>query len=95
MSINAYLVNTYLAEVFPEGPSLQDLIHTHAQLHLANVNFLMDYPRLLAPDTKYVGGLHLKKFKDVQEHLDEVSVLQIQFGKSGLLGRLYRDFFPS
>ena len=29
-------------------------------LNLVHTNFLVDYPRLTAPNTKYVGGMHIQ-----------------------------------
>jgi hypothetical protein len=41
---------------------LQDI-----DLHLSNVNFLTAHAKSLAPNTKYVGGLHLRKGKTLNQ----------------------------
>ena len=33
-------------------------------LNLVHTNFLVDYPRLTAPNTKYVGGMHIRDGED-------------------------------
>ena len=60
------------------------------QLHFVNVNFLVDYPRLLAPNTRYVGGFHLRKglaledpFKSFVEDAGKNGVILFSLGFTG------------
>ena len=43
-------------------------------LNLVHTNFLVDYPRLTAPNTKYVGGMHIR---DGEDHY-QLSRLELQ-----------------
>ena len=50
----------YIREKYPEFLPVSKLVHD-VDLTLVNSNFYVDCPRLVAPDIKYVGGLHLKQ----------------------------------
>ena len=49
----------YIQNKFPEFLPVSKLVHD-IDLILVNSNFFVDCPRLIAPDIKYVGGLHFK-----------------------------------
>ena len=33
----------------------------NVDLNLVHTNFFVDYPRLMSPNTKYVGGMHIRE----------------------------------
>jgi len=51
--------DVYIKELFPELRDSATLIHG-IDLALVHTNFFVDYPRLVAPNTKYVGGMHIR-----------------------------------
>ena len=50
----------YIKEHFPNHTDSATLIND-IDLHLVHTNFLVDYPRLTSPNTKYVGGMHIRE----------------------------------
>ena len=54
---------TRLQKLYPHLGSSARLIHD-MDLNLVHTNFLVDYPRLTAPNTKYVGGMHIRDGED-------------------------------
>ena len=51
----AAAADIYIKKLFPELVDSATLIHG-IDLALVHTNFFVDYPRLVAPNTKYVGG---------------------------------------
>ena len=49
----------YIKENFPHLGDSATLLND-MDLNLVHTNFFVDYPRLTAPNTKYVGGMHIK-----------------------------------
>ena len=45
---------------FPHLPSIPQMIHD-VDVTLVNTNQLLDYPKLMSPNTKYLGGMQLKR----------------------------------
>jgi glucuronosyltransferase len=86
----ASISDIYIKESYPELGSSAQLIHG-IDLALVNLNFFIDYPRLSAPNTKYVGPMHLKEaqllppkfqnFVDGAEH----GVILLSLGFTGFL----------
>ena len=50
----------YIKEHFPHLGDSATLLND-MDLNLVHTNFFVDYPRLTAPNTKYVGGMHIKE----------------------------------
>ena len=50
----------YIKRLHPELGSSAQLIHD-IDLQLVHTNFFVDYPKLVAPNTKYVGGMNLRE----------------------------------
>ena len=50
--------DVYIKRHFPNLVSSAKLIHD-VDLSLVHTNFFVDYPKLVAPNTKYVGGMNL------------------------------------
>ena len=59
-SWQAGVADIYIAKHFPHLESSAALIN-NIDLNLVHTNYFVDYPRLTAPNTKYVGGMHVKK----------------------------------
>jgi len=86
----ASISDIYIKESYPELGSAAELIHG-IDLALVNLNFFVDYPRLAAPNTKYVGPMHIKeaqplppkfqKFVDGADH----GVIIFSLGFTGFL----------
>ena len=73
--------DVYIKRHFPNLVSSAKLIHD-VDLHLVHTNFFVDYPKLVAPNTKYVGGMNLRegrplegKFRDFVEGAEKGVVL--------------------
>ena len=56
----AEIADVYIKRHFPNLPSSAKLIHD-VDLNLVHTNFFVDDPKLVAPNTKYVGGMHLMR----------------------------------
>jgi len=54
------IADIYIQESYPELIGSSHLVH-NIDMALVNINFFVDYPRLLAPNTKYVGAMHIKR----------------------------------
>ena len=52
--------DVYIKEHFPHLTDSATLLNG-MDLNLVHTNFFVDYPRLTAPNTKYVGGMHIKE----------------------------------
>ena len=52
----------YIKKHFPHLTDSATLLNG-MDLNLVHTNFFVDYPRLTAPNTKYVGGMHIKETK--------------------------------
>ena len=52
--------DVYIKEHFPHLTDSTTLLNG-MDLNLVHTNFFVDYPRLTAPNTKYVGGMHIKE----------------------------------
>ena len=50
----------YIRDRYPDQLPVSKLVHD-IDLTLVNSNFFVDCPRLVSPDVKYVGGLHLRQ----------------------------------
>ena len=50
----------YIKKYFPHLTDSATLLNG-MDLNLVHTNFFVDYPRLTAPNTKYVGGMHIKE----------------------------------
>ena len=50
----------YIKEHFPHLTDSATLLNG-MDLNLVHTNFFVDYPRLTAPNTKYVGGMHIRE----------------------------------
>ena len=50
----------YIKKHFPHLTDSASLLRG-MDLNLVHTNFFVDYPRLTAPNTKYVGGMHIKE----------------------------------
>jgi len=75
--------DVYIKKLFPELIDSATLIHG-IDLALVHTNFFVDYPRLVAPNTKYVGGMHIRdepiaplplKFAEFVESADDGIIL--------------------
>ena len=51
----------YLRNVSSQPKMSTAALIRNVDLHFVNVNFFLTPSRLLAPDTKFLGGIHLKK----------------------------------
>ena len=78
MDFQVFYANSYINQYYPQVPPLSQIIHD-LDLILVNTNQFVDYPRLLPPNIKQVGGLQL--ISD-----DTVSL------SSGSLPKDYQDF---
>ena len=58
----------YIKKHFPHLTDSASLLRG-MDLNLVHTNFFVDYPRLTAPNTKYVGGMHIKKGEGTHSHL--------------------------
>ena len=58
MDFQVYYANFYIHKYYPRIPPLRETIHD-IDLVLVNTNEFVDYPRLLPPNVKQVGGLQL------------------------------------
>ena len=54
------IVESYTRQNFPDLPSIPQMIHD-VDVTLVNTNQLLDYPKLTSPNTKYLGGMQLKR----------------------------------
>ena len=52
--------DVYIRKYFPHLTDSATLLNG-MDLNLVHTNFFVDYPRLTAPNTKYVGGMHIKE----------------------------------
>ena len=55
----AGVADIYIQKHYPHLRDSATLIND-MDLNLVHTNFFVDYPRLTAPNTKYVGGMHIK-----------------------------------
>ncbi|XP_023346393.1 UDP-glucuronosyltransferase 2C1 isoform X2 [Eurytemora carolleeae] len=60
----ASTADVYIKKNYPDLVDSAHLIHD-IDLSLVHNNFFVDYPRLIAPNTKYVGGMHIKESKEL------------------------------
>ena len=61
------IVDSYTKLYFPHLPSVPQMIHD-VDVTLVNANQLLDYPKLMSPNTKYLGGMQLKSStEDLQQ----------------------------
>ena len=58
----------YIKKHFPHLTDSASLLRG-MDLNLVHTNFFVDYPRLTAPNTKYVGGMHIKEGGETHSHL--------------------------
>ena len=56
----AEIADVYIKQHFPNLTSAAKLIHD-VDLNLVHTNFFVDDPKLVAPNTKYVGGMQLMR----------------------------------
>ena len=66
LTLQLALAQSYVNERFPDLPPLDELIRT-TDVHLLNVNFITESPRLLIPKMKHIGGPHLREGKKLPE----------------------------
>ena len=66
----AEIADVYIKRHFPNLPSSAELIHD-VDLNLVHTNFFVDYPKLVAPNTKYVGGMNLGEGRPLEGKLRE------------------------
>ena len=81
----AGVADIYIKKHYPHLGDSATLIND-MDLNLVHTNFLVDYPRLTAPNTKYVGGMHIRTGK-----MNIVNLGQIKFNI--YLFRLFFKFF--
>ena len=62
----------YIKKHFPHLTDSATLLNG-MDLNLVHTNFFVDYPRLTAPNTKYVGGMHIKETKASSHITGEVA----------------------
>ena len=62
--------DVYIKRHFPNLVSSAKLIHD-VDLSLVHTNFFVDYPKLVAPNTKYVGGMNLREVRPLEGKLRE------------------------
>lgn len=66
LTLQLALAQSYVSARFPDLPPLEELVHK-TDIHLLNVNFITESPRLLTPNMKHIGGPHLREGKPLSE----------------------------
>ena len=74
LTYQASIVESYTKLYLPQLPSVPQMIHD-VDVTLVNANQLLDYPKLISPNTKYLGGMQLQRTTKV---LHPVSIRVIQ-----------------
>ena len=54
------IVESYTKRYLPQLPSVPQMIHD-VDVVLVNANQLLDYPKLITPNTKYLGGMQIQR----------------------------------
>ena len=62
--------DVHIKRHFPDLVSSAKLIHD-VDLSLVHTNFFVDYPKLVAPNTKYVGGMNLREGRPLEGKFKE------------------------
>lgn len=62
------IVESCKKQYFPHLPSIPQMIHD-VDVTLVNANQLLDYPKLMSPNTKYLGGMQLKRKTQPLHHV--------------------------
>lgn len=61
---------------FPHLPSIPQMIHD-VDVTLVNTNQLLDYPKLMSPNTKYLGGMQLKRKSQTLPNVSKTCSLDV------------------
>ncbi|CAB4066253.1 UGT [Lepeophtheirus salmonis] len=70
LAIQESIANDFIKERYPNLPPVRDLFFD-LDFTFIHTNFLVDSPKLIAPNSKYVGGLHIRSPRKLRKELKE------------------------
>ncbi|XP_059092705.1 UDP-glucosyltransferase 2-like isoform X2 [Tigriopus californicus] len=66
----ANIAQGFISERFPDLPPVGQMIHD-LDMHFVNTDFYVDTPKAMSPNTKYIGGIHLREGHPLPQEYDD------------------------